>query len=232
MPSRNSVKVYSEDSYYHVYNRGVEKREIFKDDQDYSVFLSYLRTYLTPKDTISLQYILANNKVSRQEKDKALKQLKLKNYSDDISLHCYALLPNHFHLLVKQNKNTLSRFMNSLCTRYAMYFNRKYNRVGVLFQDMYKGVLVQDDDQLLTLSRYINLNPVTLLGFSATNWSKAPYPCSLPEYLGLKSTPWLKTDAILEYFSRTTPKSTYEDFLGMDVDPMFYANQAIDFDTD
>ncbi|MBI5451903.1 transposase, partial [Candidatus Gottesmanbacteria bacterium] len=158
MASKNSVKIYSENAFYHVYNRGVEKRDIFLDEQDYSVFLSYLQTYTTPKDEVKFKKIISSNDSSPKEKDKAIKQLRLKNYSGNIELVCYALLPNHFHLLIHQHENVLNRFMNSLGTRYGMYFNRKYKRTGILFQDVYKAVVVYTDEQLLHLSRYIHLN--------------------------------------------------------------------------
>ena len=159
MASKNSIKTYAENSYYHLYNRGVEKRNIFLDEQDYSVFLSYLQTYLLPKDLISLSTIFGSDHSSRSEKNKALKLLKLKNYSENIDLLCYCLMPNHYHLLVKQNSDVLAHFMNSLGTRYAMYFNRKYKRVGHLFQGTYKAVLVESKEQLLHLTRYIHSNP-------------------------------------------------------------------------
>ena len=100
MASKNSTKIYVQNSYYHIYNRGVEKRTIFQDEQDYSVFLSYLKTYLSPKDEKSLQAILDSRESSPKDKDLSLKLLRLKNYSADLELLCYALLPNHFHLLV------------------------------------------------------------------------------------------------------------------------------------
>jgi len=82
----------------------VEKRLIFLDDQDYGVFLSYLKTYLEPKDEIELQSVLASGDSSSREKDKALKLLRLNNFYDSIQLIAYILMPNHFHFFVKQTK--------------------------------------------------------------------------------------------------------------------------------
>ena len=76
--SRNSVKVYADNSFYHIYNRGVEQRPIFTDEQDYAVFLSYIKTYILPKNALSLQAILLSNDSSAKDKDKALKLLNLK----------------------------------------------------------------------------------------------------------------------------------------------------------
>lgn len=232
MASKNSIKIYAEDSFYHIYNRGVEKRTIFYDQQDYSVFLSYLQTYLSPKDELQLSAIISSEKSSRSEKDKALKQLHLKNYFLDLELICYALLPNHFHLLIRQKSNVMARFMNSIGTRYGMYFNRKYKRTGILFQDIYKAVLVESDEQLLHLSRYINLNPSRFLKLPVKKWSESTSPCSLPEYLSQKKTSWVKPKYILDYFSKTTPNSSYENFLGMQIDSIEIAKIAIDLEED
>jgi len=218
--SKNSTKTYVLNSYYHIYNRGVEKRKIFLDKQDYSVFFSYLKTYLTPKDEKSLRAILSSDESSPKDKDRSLKLLRLKNYSSDLELLCYALLPNHFHLLVKQQDIVIDSFTNSLGTRYAMYFNRKYKRQGVLFQDVYKAVLVESDEQLLHLSRYIHLNPTKAL--------KSSLPSSLPEYLGNRNTNWIKKDYILNYFSKNNPRNSYLNFLGMSLDAQFIYEAAID----
>jgi len=157
MPAKNRTKIYVENGYYHLYNRGVEKRNIFLDQQDYGVFLCYLKEYLTPRDEKQLKKILANTKTSYREKAKILKILALNNFSEEITLIAYCLMPNHFHFLLKQkNAGSIDQLMNSLGTRYTMYFNKKYNRVGVLYQGVYKAVLVSTDDQLLHLTRYIH----------------------------------------------------------------------------
>jgi putative transposase len=220
MASRNSVKFYTPNSFYHVYNRGVEKRIVFSDNQDYSVFLSYLQTYLEPKDETGLLSILLSKDSSAQEKGVARKKLLLKNYHQHIELVAYALLPNHFHLLVKQNSPMLNSFMNSLGTRYAMYFNKKYKRTGVLFEDVYKAVRVESDEQLLHLSRYIHQNPF--------HWQKIPFsqpqtvtlPSSLPEYLKIRDTSWIRPLHILDYFSEFNPSKTYADFFQQNDDSM------------
>lgn len=157
MPARNSIKQYIENSYYHLYNRGVEKRLIFLDQQDYTVFLSYLKDYLLPKDEDRLRDQLSDPNTSYKEKDKILKRLRLNNFYEEITLLAYALMPNHFHFFIKQ-KSALSidKFMQSLCTRYTMYFNRKYRRVGSLFQAVYKAVLVDTEEQFVYLSKYVH----------------------------------------------------------------------------
>lgn len=217
MPARNSLKIQLPNTFYHVYNRGVEKRKIFLDQQDFSVFLSYLKIYLEPKNKDELLKIVTSPQSTWKEKDCANKELHLKNYFGRLEMSCYALMPNHFHFLIRQITPSLNLFMGSLGTRYGMYFNRKYKRDGSLFQDVYKAVTIESDEQLLHLSRYIHLNP-----------RPKTLPSSLPDYLGERNTNWIKKDHILEYFSKTNQAEDYKEFLGMSKDDSFIANLMLD----
>ncbi len=227
MPAKNSEKLYVTNGYYHIYNRGVEKRIIFQDAQDYSVFLSYLKEYLLQKDKKSLRSRLADPTVSSKEKHKILKSLQLNNFFGSIRLFAYCLMPNHFHLLVKQKEGTaVDTFMNSLCTRYTMYFNRKNKRVGPLYQGVYKAVLVTTDEQLQHLSRYIHRNPLALQGVPLEMLSEQP--SSYLDYLGRRKTMWLSTTEILSYFSRKNPHLSYESFVSQAGDSEFIYTMSID----
>ena len=223
MPARNRTKQYVENSYYHIYNRGVEKRVIFLDSQDHAVFFNYLKEYLLPKDEKGLREQLSNPNIGYREKDKILKLLRLNNFCDEITLLAYCLMPNHFHFFIKQ-KNALSidKFMQSLCTRYTMYFNRKHKRVGFLYQDTYKAVLMETDEQFIYLSKYIHKQ--ALIHKSSTENSQGEnsqgrtlqgweQPSSYPEYLGKKETGWVHPEEVLSYFSKTNPKLTYKAFV-------------------
>lgn len=210
MPSKNTVKPYIENGYYHIYNRGVEKRLLFQDQQDYSVFLNYLKDYLLPKDTDSLAQQLANPNTPREVKQKILNILKLNNFSENIKLLAYSLMPNHFHLLVKQKDSfSIDNLMNSLGTRYTMYFNRKYKRVGNLYQDTYKAVLVSNDEYLLHLSRYIHKQSFPSVQGDPLN----SQPSSYSNYIGLKKTEWIYPQEILLYFSKQNPIKDYISFV-------------------
>ncbi|MFH0943468.1 MAG: transposase [Candidatus Beckwithbacteria bacterium] len=180
MPSKNTLKQYIEDSYYHIYNRGVNKERIFLDDQDYKTFLRYLKMYLSLSD---LQGDSLKVKVAPSR--------QLKNYTDQIKLIAYCLLPNHFHLLIWQNEfDKINFFMRSLATKYARYFNRKYHRVGPVFQSVYKAVLVESEDQLLYLTKYIHRNPIELL---PTRSLLVGYKySSYGNYLNLFNQVWVK----------------------------------------
>lgn len=223
MAAKNSVKQYLKDSFYHLYNRGVAKGNIFLDEQDYNVFLSYLKIYLLPKDLDGLNRLFSSKESGPREKDKVLKLLKLKNFSGSIDLISYALMENHFHFLIRQaEEDTIDRFINAMGTRYAGYFNRKYKRVGPLFQGVYKAVLINSEEQLLHLSRYIHLNPIKI--------GRPNLPSSLPEFLGRSKTAWLKPNFVLNYFSKTNSNNTYAAFMNENIDGNFIASSAIDFE--
>ncbi len=215
MPAKNSQKNYLENGYYHLYNRGVEKRTIFLDNQDYSVFLSYLKTYLLPKNEKELENIILDPESTPIEKDKARKLLILNNFSEEITFLAYCLMPNHFHFFVKQKTpDSIDKFMNSLCTRYSMYFNKKYKRVGSLYQGVYKAVLISSESQFLHLSRYIHKQAISLQG--ETLHSFEHQPSSYEDYVGLRKTEWINPEEILSYFSKSYPALSYRAFLNQE----------------
>lgn len=234
MSSKNTVKNYLANGYYHIYNRGVEKRSIFEDDQDYSVFLSYIKTYLLPKDLDKLQSQLANSNIPWSSKGEIIQLINLNNFSDEITLLAYSLMPNHFHLLVRQSSfNSIDQFMNSFSTRYVVYFNKKYQRVGPLYQDVYKAVSVNSDEQLLHLSSYMHRNSLEL--YSSNELKGNPFewllsqPSSFPEYVGRRKTSWIDTKTILSFFSKTNKFLSYQNFvLGYPQPSSLIASTAID----
>lgn len=203
MAAKNSVKIYAENTIYHVYNRGVEKRKIFLDEQDYKVFLSYLREYLSPPpkpEDINKKMFRLRDRIFE-----AVPRLP-KNYFNQIDLLAYCLMPNHIHLLIRQsdNRDSIKEFTHSLFLRYSMYFNKKYNRVGSLFQGKYKAIIVMDESYLLHLSRYIHINPLEYTEDLINAYS------SFAEYLGIRSTNWIKPDLILSYFENQNQKMSFD----------------------
>jgi putative transposase len=198
----------------------VEKRNIFEDSQDYNVFLSYLREYLTTKNLDILLPKLQNLDTPWSEKNKILRLINLNNFHDEISLLAYCLMPNHFHFLVRQSSaNSIDRFINSLNTRYVMYFNKKYKRVGPLFQDVYKAVLVKTDEQLLYLSIYIHNNPKAKGSIQSKERKGDAFrfltsqPSSIQEYLGLRKTSWINYNTILTSLSTSKKSLSYKNLV-------------------
>jgi putative transposase len=184
MPSRNSVKQYTEDSYYHIYNRGVERRQIFLDDQDYVVFLNLLKRHLSREKT-------TNKRGESYE-----------TFAGRVELLAFCLMPNHFHLLFYLNNDpaSIALLMKRVSGSYTSYFNKKYSRVGHLFQGVYKAVHVDSDPYLLHISRYIHRNPEDFV-----NWKYS----SLPYYLQGWKADWVVPDKIYQLYEW----GTYEAFL-------------------
>src|SRR3989344_6845391 len=117
--------------YYHIYNRGNGKQDIFLNSEDYRFFIKRLNFNLYPPD----------------EDDETIRIQKLPPNS--FSLLCYCLMPNHFHLLIKQNGDiSTSILVKKLCTSYSKFFNKKYNKVGHVFQDRFKQINVSDNEYL------------------------------------------------------------------------------------
>jgi putative transposase len=203
MPAKNRVKTYIENGYYHVYNRGIDKRKIFLDDQDYRVFLHFLKYYLSPQESVFHHPL---------EEISNLKPIRLRSFpslNKEVNLLAYCLMPNHFHLLVFQKTiSGMTKLLKSLLTNYAMYFNRKYKRTGYLFQGNYKAVLVLDEIYFLHLSRYLRLHPSNLTGTDPVKW---PYS-SYAYFLGQKKAGWLNPEPILSNF-RTAQRTSLKDVL-------------------
>lgn len=225
MPQKNSRKEYGSGSCYHIYNRGVEKREIFLDEQDYKVFLGYMKFYLEKPVLQGLALQGAGGKTVSPSK-------VLKNYHDQIELLAYCLMPNHFHFLIKQSTDRgIAEFMQSLVLKYVMYFNKKYKRVGGLFQGRYKTVLIDNEDQFVYISKYIHRNPIDILPAGPGPAGLAEYEySSYGNYLGLFRQSWVGTEGILSFFSKIDSRKTYQAFVEEtgDISRVYY--QMIDLD--
>mgnify|MGYP001612553658 FL=1 len=141
-------KVFAIDEYYHLYNRGVEKRIIFLDEEDYRHF-------------VSLMY-LCNTKRSI-----TLREVDIRYFDRGepiIAIGAYCLMPNHFHFLVREKvQNGISTYMRKLLTAYSMYFNKKYERTGRLYENIFKSSHVDTDIYMKYLYSYIHLNPAKIL---------------------------------------------------------------------
>lgn len=206
MPAKNTIKQYILDGYYHIYNRGVEKRNIFLDKQDYGVFLRFLKEYLLPLEHPDLLKLQGINPRRRPI-----------NCNKDIKLLAYCLMPNHFHLFIKQTSNDgLKSFMKALSTNYVMYFNYKYDRVGPLFQGIYKAARIETEEYYLHITRYIHTNSSELLTRDQP-LQKYPYS-SYAYYLGAAAPDWIDVTEILSLFrssKRLFPKDvlSYQGFV-------------------
>lgn len=142
---------FSEGEYYHLYNRGTERRDIFMDDYDRQRFRKLL--YVANGDKSFKFRDIQNKSFSKIDRGEPL-----------TAIGAYVLMPNHFHLLVRETtEDGISAFMEKLLTGYASYFNKRHARTGRLFQGTFQAQHAADDTYLKYLSAYIHLNPVKLI---------------------------------------------------------------------
>lgn len=200
--------IFANDNYYHIYNRGVDKRRIFMNRVHYSRFLETINNLLTygqAKATINGSQSLAFNK--------------------KLSFICYCLLPNHHHFLIKQlEDNAISKFMHKLNTSYTKYFNLNHHRTGRLYEYTFKAVHVVNDEQLLHLSRYIHLNP--LLSHLTSDLKTYPWS-SYPDYLGIRDGKLCNKEEVLSLFGNIDQGKKYEKFV---LDQIEYAKRLKDIE--
>lgn len=148
--------------YYHVYNRGVDRRCTFEDGVDYGKLYQslYLFNDANYRNTGHEQYfnetLLAAHEVLQDERNPY------------VSVLSYCLMPNHFHLMLLQRQDGgISKFLHKLGIAYTQHFNKRYDRTGSLFKSTFKVVHVENDAQLLHLPRYVHCNALDL---TALNW--------------------------------------------------------------
>lgn len=154
MPARFRVKKFGPESIYHIYNRGIDGREVFCDQQDFEKMLQLLKAYLS-KSEANVETIFKLERPYIREHRVSM------NLEGELEMMAYCLMSDHLHFLVWQRSaDGITKLMRRLMTAYVMYFNRKYKRTGPLFENVYRGVVVDEDQKVLQLSKFIHLNPV------------------------------------------------------------------------
>ena len=142
------------DEFYHLYDRGVEKRKIFLDDDDHIRFQSLLYA-CNSTNTIHVSDYWDHSRDSI---------FSLPKEESIVDIGAYCLMPNHFHLLVKEKiEGGISLFMQKLITGYTMYFNKKYERRGALFEGTFRAKYLDTDVYLKYQYAYIHLNPIGII---------------------------------------------------------------------
>lgn len=199
----------SPNEHYHVLNRGNNKQNIFIDGRDWIRFLFLVLYFQSPERFFNINRPVSNyvkHRVFNIAKEKTIKIITDRK----IELINFCLIPNHFHLLLKETAGGgISQYMQRVQDSYTKYFNTKYGKIGHLFQGPFKAVLVENNEQLLHASAYIHRNPREI-----PEWKdkEENYPwSSYQDYT--KKNRWgelLKTDIILNQFS--DPKE-YKEFL-------------------
>lgn len=156
MPYRNIPFVTNQ--IYHVFNRSIASQPIFIDKKDYERILELINYYRFKKPPLRFSHY---KRLAKEQKGEYEISFMI-NKSPMLEILAYCIMPNHIHFLLKPKiNNAVSDFMRNLQNSYSKYFNTKRNRTGSLFQFMFKAVRMETDEQLIHVSRYIHLNPVT-----------------------------------------------------------------------
>jgi len=144
--------------YYHLYNRGVDKRSIFLDKHDYKRFMILLYLCNSTKQ-LNIRNFFIHNKGKT-----FVDMFKVDRGETIVDIIVYCLMPNHFHILIREKtEGGASKFAQKLSTAYSMYFNSRYGRSGSLFEGKFKSKHIDSEPYFLWIFSYIHLNPLKLI---------------------------------------------------------------------
>lgn len=184
--------------YYHIFNRGVDKRTLFHRERDYLRFIKTIKICNDPATIRITSLSTIDPSISK---------------NTYVSVINFVLMPNHYHFTLQQtDDNGITQFLQRLGTSYSKYFNTKYKRAGRLFESTYKAKPVETEEQLMHLSRYIHLNPLLaglVKNINDYRWS------SYNAYIGKELADFCNPIPIMSFFS--SPQS-YERFVSDQID--------------
>lgn len=202
MPSNRKI-VLTTNEHYHLFNRGVERRLVFTNRREFLRAIDLADFYSFDKPSLKYSKYLALN-----SEQKTIFLAARNEKVVDIIAFCF--MGNHFHFLVKQTKDDgISKFMSNFMNSYTKYFNTRYDRVGPLFQGAFKAVHVETDEQLLHLSRYIHLNPVTSFMVKPNDLKNYQWS-SYPSYVEVSPLSFVKKYIVMDFFKKPIQ---YEQFV-------------------
>jgi len=182
---------FAKQEFYHIYNRGVDKRDIFMDSDDLYRFLKSMNDF-NVQDPIGSIYEHSFKLGSPTPKLKKL-----------VNFVAYCLNQNHYHFILEPLvDNGIQKFMHKLSTGYTNYFNEKYKRSGSLFQGGYKAIHINSNEYLLHASVYINLNYKIHKNLNK-EWMKKLPISSFKEYTEKTTKPFCAKDIVLGQFNNT-----------------------------
>ncbi len=186
------------DEFYHIYNRGNSKSKIFLDKEDYERFIKILYICNSENKFVFRESLLK----------KKIDAWDFERGESLVDIGAWVLMPNHFHILLIssshrqglwqiEDKNSISIFMQKVSTAYVMYFNKKYNRTGSLFEGKFKSKHINKENYLQYLFAYIHLNPVKLI---QKDWKESGIK---DKERALEFLNNFKYSSFLDYFSST-----------------------------
>lgn len=196
------------DEYYHIYNRGVDKRDVFLNDRDYERFLLSMNLLNDKNDGRMILWRDFKKANPDSKLDDFLKLgFRKEGKKPLIEIIAYCLNPNHYHFILKQVQDKgIEKFMHKIGISHTKYFNEKNKRSGSLFQGKFKAAHIDSNEYLLYLSAYVNNNNF-IHGYNDNDsW---PYS-SLADYLGKRNNNLIKKDIVLGQFKHV---DEYENFI-------------------
>lgn len=204
--------IFANDEYYHIYNRGVDKRDVFNDEKDFKRFLIGMKEFNRVDAIGSLYEKYLREKRANGGSTSMIKVKPLFLGKPLVEIVAFCLNPNHYHLIVKQIADKgVEKFMQKLGTSYTMYFNGKYKRSGSLFQGRFKSIHIDSNEYLLHLSAYVNKN-YFIHGGSEKIWL---YSSEL-DYVGKRNGTLCYKNSVLDQFGNSFVE--YEKFLNKSED--------------
>ena len=213
--STNRKVVFANDEIYHVFNRGVEKRPTFIDKRECERGIKTLDFYRFANLPLKLSKFLV---LPESERAKLIQKVH-DEHQKLVEIISYCLMSNHFHFLLKQKQdNGISTFAANFTNSYTKYFNTKHERVGSLFQGPFKAVRIESDEQLMHVSRYIHLNPVSSFLIEPEELENYQWS-SYQEYLESSSSSINDKELVLDLFPS---KEKYRQFV---LDQVDYARE-------
>ena len=190
---------------YHIFNRGVDKREVFADAKDYERFVLSMILMNDEQDGLMIRWRNFRKSHANSSMDEFLR-LNLSERKKLVEIIAYCCNPNHYHFILKQlGDKGIERFMQRISTGYTMYFNEKNNRSGSLFQGRFKSNHIDSSELLLHISAYVNCNS-EIHGIEQAE--KYPW-CSFPDYIGIRKNGIINKNIVLDEFNNA---NQYKDF--------------------
>lgn len=187
---------------YHVFNRGVNKQPIFFIPRNYVRAIDTIKYYLIHKPPLAYSKFVKLSKEIRNEISTSMTKRE-----HGVELISYTLMPNHFHFLMKQLVDEgITNFIRKFQISHTKYINTKHDRSGPLLQGQFKAVLIEDEEQLIHVSRYIHLNAYTSFIVKSIDDLKSYSWSSLPEYLGLVKESFCAKNIVLSTFKNNKDK--------------------------
>lgn len=207
--------ILADNQIYHIFNRAIDRQTIFTSKWEYKRAIETFKYYRFANLTFKFSQLL---NLPEDDRQKTTLELNQKN-EKLVEFIAFCIMPNHFHFLVKQLKpNGISKFISNFTNSYTRYFNTKHERKGHLFEGLFKAVLIESDEQLIHLSRYIHLNPVVSFIIKQEELENYSWS-SLPEYLRLNNENLCSKELVMSMFP------SLEDYKKFVTDQIKYAQE-------